>query len=551
MAAIGIPVFAAAALAAVGGDGRAPGFHAVAFVNDSLSHGQIGDGLLSLNEAILLHNGQLAYAQLSVAEQAQLSLIPGTGGTTDVTWIDIDTSNTPVITIQQDLAPVLDTAFGLLLKGFGEPVVFDFTGPGLTRGMLAPANALTIENAVFLGGVHGLDVLQTDVTGQAGCVLQDVRFENQATFGLRVVATTPNGVGRVILDRCQFVNCPTAVTLDESGPGRTSIFESYDVDIRGGAVGIDAVLGAGGSTRYTFDRLTIDAGARGVRFVRAPQADRSMYLEGTFVRIDAPDCVSVPGAATGAGTWAVMHLWQLRAAPGGLALRLGQAGDRLFGDLTELVLDGNVVIGAGAGALPLQLVNARGRSGAWSLATTAAQTLSLRECRLDGCALQTAGSGPIAAVGCCFVGGSLTGTATAPLQLDGCHAVAAGAFVQTVAPVASQQLGSMSIAPTEPQLGGSVQFLADLPPGLLGAFALGFRPATAPVSVPPFQLYVDPAAYVMVPGIYQLQQAYTWNLPSSPTFAGTDLVVQLAVLPLPGVPAPWLQLPPGRRFVLR
>ena len=74
-----------------------PPFHAVAFVNDPLSHGTVGDGLLSLNEAILLHNGQLAYTALSPAEQQQLSLIPGTGSTTDVTWIDIDSANTPVI----------------------------------------------------------------------------------------------------------------------------------------------------------------------------------------------------------------------------------------------------------------------------------------------------------------------------------------------------------------------------------------------------------------------------------------------------------------------
>lgn len=537
------------AMAAVVGGG--PVFHAVAFVNDPLSHGQIGDGLLSLNEAILLHNGQLSTTQLSPLELAQLSLIPGTGSTTDVTWIDIDSSNTPVITIQQDLAPVLDTTFGLLLKGFGDPVVFDFTGPGLTHGMRVPANAMTIENAVFLGGVYGLDVVQTDVTGQPGCVLQDVRFENQATFGLRVVATTQNGVGRVILDRCQFVNCPTAVTLDESGPGRISIFESYDVDIRGGAGGIEAVLGAGGSTRYTFDRLTIDASAWGIRFVRALQADRSMYLEGKFVRVQASDCVSVPCSPNGAGTWAVMHLWQLQAAPGGRALRLGQAGDRLFGDLTELVLDGDVAIGAGAAAMPLQLSNARGRNGNWNLASSAAQTLTVRETRLDGCVVQAGGTGPITATSCCFVGGSLIGSAAAPLQLDGCHAVSPGAFVQVLSPVPSQQLGSMSITPAEPQLGSSVQFLADLPPGLVGAFALGLRPATAPLSVPPFQLYLDPAAFVMMPGIYQLQQGYTWNLPSSPMFAGTDLVVQLAVLPLPGVPAPWLQLPPGRRFVLR
>jgi hypothetical protein len=109
----------AAWAAVAGGGGAAPVFHAVAFVNDPLSHGQVGDGLLSLNEAILMHNGQLAYTQLSPAEQAQLSLIPGTGSTTDVTWIDIDTSNTPVITIQQDLAPVLAHPAGREMRELG------------------------------------------------------------------------------------------------------------------------------------------------------------------------------------------------------------------------------------------------------------------------------------------------------------------------------------------------------------------------------------------------------------------------------------------------
>ncbi|MEC7726879.1 MAG: hypothetical protein VYD05_15260, partial [Planctomycetota bacterium] len=54
-----------------------PAFHQIAFVNDVLSHGAVGDGYLSLNEAIRLHNGTLPVAQLSTAEQAQVSLLPG------------------------------------------------------------------------------------------------------------------------------------------------------------------------------------------------------------------------------------------------------------------------------------------------------------------------------------------------------------------------------------------------------------------------------------------------------------------------------------------
>jgi hypothetical protein len=87
-AAFACVLFAAAAAGSPGGGpSGAPSFHAIAFVNDPLSHGTLGDGLLSLNEAILLHNGTLLPSQLSAAEAAQLSLIPGTGNTSDVTWI--------------------------------------------------------------------------------------------------------------------------------------------------------------------------------------------------------------------------------------------------------------------------------------------------------------------------------------------------------------------------------------------------------------------------------------------------------------------------------
>nr|MBP8301503.1 hypothetical protein [Planctomycetota bacterium] len=49
-----------------------PAFHAVADVTDPLSHGVLGDGLLSLNEAIQLHNGTLLWSQLSAAEQSEI-----------------------------------------------------------------------------------------------------------------------------------------------------------------------------------------------------------------------------------------------------------------------------------------------------------------------------------------------------------------------------------------------------------------------------------------------------------------------------------------------
>jgi hypothetical protein len=531
------------------GDPNPPAFHAVAFVNDSLSHGVVGDALLSLNEAILLHNGQLTYAQLSAAEQAQLSLIPGTGATTDVTWIDIDGSNTPVITIQQDLAPVQDTTFGLLIKGFSDRPTFDFSGAGVTRGLWAPTNSLTVQDVVFLGGPFGIDAVQTDVSGQAGLVLHNVSFAGQAQFGVRVVASTANGTGRVILQRCTFVNCPLAVVHDESAVNRTSIFEAHEVDIAGALAGFDVALGAGGTTRYTFDRVTIEAAARGIRLTRGPAANRPALVEGSFVRVRAADCVALQCHATGL-TWAQLHLWDLRTTALGAALELGAPGAALFGELTEMTLEGDVAIGAGPIASPLSLRNLRCKQGTVSLGGSAAQPVSLAECRFDGCAVSAAGTGPVAASQCCFVGGSLAGTASAPLLLIDSYAQNAGAFVQVAQSLPAAQLGSMAIVPEDVSVGASVQFVADLPPGLVGVFALGFTDATPSLLGSPFQIYFELATYTIVPGAYVLQQGFAWSVPTSASYAGTDLVVQLLVLPTTAQ-APWLQLPPGRRFVLR
>ena len=542
---------AAAAIAAGGGGSSSPpSFHAIAFVNDVMSHGVLGDGLLSLNEAILLHNGTLLPSQLSPAEAAQLSLIPGTGATSDVTWIDIDGANTPVITIQQDLAPILDTPFGLLIKGFGDQVVFDFTGPGITHGLRVPANSCSLQDIALLGGPYGIDCTQTDVSGQAGLTLENVRFDGQAQFGLRVAGTTANAPGRAVLDRCRFVNVPVAVQVDEQPAGRSGIYELYDVEVAGAQVGFEAALGAGGFTRFTFDRVTVDATLRGIHVTRpAAAAGRQLYVEGDFVRVRSADCARIAGHPTGV-TWAVLHLWDLRAPAGGTAFVLGDAGHAVFGEATEFTTEGLVRIGCGTAPQPLTLLNLRCKNGPATFAASASQALTITESRFDGCAVSTLGAGAITVAQSCFVGGSLQGTATAPLQLVDSFAASVGAHVTQANALSAPQLGSMAIAPEDPQVGGTLTLQADLPTGVAGVFALGYTDPTPTLLAPPFRFYFDLGSYALFPGVWFAQQSVAWQIPASSVFIGTDLVAHLGVLPA-GIAAPWLQLPPPRRFVLQ
>lgn len=531
--------------------GRAePRFHAVAYVTDPRSHGTLGDSLLSLEEAILLHNGQLAFHQLSLTEQGQLSLIPGTGSTTDVTWIDIDGTSTPVITIERDLSPVLDTSFGLLIKGFNEPPVLDFSGANLTRGLFAPANSLALEDLVFSGGPYGVDVVQTDVAGQSGATLRRVRFENQAQFGLRVLAMTPGGIGRVILEDCAFTNVPDAILHDESGSGRTTIFEARNLSIRGAGRGLELVLGAAGSGRYLLDRLEIDASVAGLRILRPSGADRLASIESTAVRVQAPLAVAIDTSAPGI-TILRLRLWHLSATPGGTALQIGNQLGSFAGSLDEITLEGTTQLRSRGTALPLTLTNLRGRNASVSLATDVVQPLTVVDSRFDQCQIVNAGTAPIAFANCCVVGGSLGGTANAPILCSDSHLACATTHVQQTRPLAAPQLGSMSLTPNDVLVGAAVQFHADLPAGLAGVFLLGTTDPDPALLPQPYHLYSIPTLTVTLPGIYRAQQSLSLPVPNQAWLAGLDFVAQLVVVPDPGMVAPPIQLPPGRRFVLR
>lgn len=535
-------------LVAGGGSPPPRGVHALAFVNDPLSHGTLGDGLLSLEEAILLHNGTLLYAQLSAAEQAQLSLIPGTGTNLNVAWIDIDGTNTPVITIQQDLTPIVDTPWGLLIKGFGDRPVLDFSGPGIAHGLRATSNSLTLQDLVLFGGAYGVDVVQTDASGQVGFVASNVRFEGYGGNGLRVVGQTAGGVGRVILERCEFRGGFTAIYNDEQVANRITIFEAHDVDIRSAFYGILATIGWGGSTRYTFDRVNIETTA-GMNLSRTTGGNRQAYVEGANVRIRAQNGVSISTDPTGP-TWLRLNLWDVQVTGNGTALSFSGGGG-VFGELTELTLRGQALLLSSGVTAPLEIHNARVRNSHVYLLVPATQPLLITESRFDGGNLTSLGSGSITATDCCFVGTTVSAPSIAPLQLTRCYASIAGGTVVSNLPRLAESLGSMSIVPEEPVLGGTAQFVADLPSGLFGIFVLGFTDPTPTLLPSPYRIYCDLQAYALAPGVYTGQQSFTWTVPASIAYLGTDLMAQILVIPAAGVDAPWLQMPPGRRFVLR
>jgi hypothetical protein len=525
-------------------------FHAIAFVTDPLSHGLVGDNLLSLNEAIRLHNGTLTVGQLSVAEQLLVSLLPGTGVTGDITWIEIDAECTPTITIEQDLETIVNTTFGLFIRGSGGVPKFDFTGAAVTRGIHSTSNSLILQDLHLQGGLYGLDVYQSDVTGQPGCSLHGVVFEDHSQFGLRVTGTLANAIGRLIVEECEFINVSDAIELDETPADRTTIFEAHDVLITGAVDAIDLAVGTGGTARFTFDRVIIECSGVGIDLLAPATSGRPLLIEGNHTRVRAPVCARFDGA-TDAVTWMQCGMWSLLATSGGTALDLGVVGNQVYGDINEFRCVGDVTIATGGTALPLRVRNMRCKDGAVTMSTTASQLLAITESRFRNCTTDTAGPGAVALGNSSFEGGSL-GNLSLPgsLQATGCFIANAGIGVTANQSLTQAHLGSMEVVPDDGVIGGSIQFFADLPPGFVCAFAVGNVPGIVPVLPAPFHVYLDTAGFVFLPGIYAGQQSALWAVPNLPQFRGHDLIVQSIVLPLGGVQAPALQLPPGWRLVL-
>lgn len=528
----------------------APAFHSIAFVTDPMSHGVVGDGLLSLNEAIQLHNGTLALAQLSAAEQLQTSLLPGSGGTTDVTWIEIDAELTPTITIEQDLDSIVNTPFGLFIRGSGGKPVLDFGGAGITRGLHSTSANLILQDLHLKNGPYGLELQQPDVTGQPGCTLSGLILEDHTQFGLRVVGAVPNAIGRLILEDTRFDNIPSAIEFDETLSGRTTIFEARGLRVTGAVDALDLAIGGGGNARFTFDSVVIECSGTGIALDAPATGGRPTLIEGDHTRVRAAVCAQIDGSDD-AVTWMQCAMWNLLANAGGTAFELGGLGNQVYGDLNEFRCVGDVAIGTGGTVLPLQVRNMRSADGVVTFATTATQALDITESRFVDCVTDSVGSGPVAIVDSSFEGGSLgSASSSGALQASGCYIANAGVGVTATQALTQPHLGSMEVVPDDVAMGGSIQFQADLPPGLVCAFLLGNVPSAPPVVPAPYYVYLDPLGFVFLPGLYSGQQTTSWTAPSLPQFRGYPLIVQAVVLPTSGVVAPALQFPPGWRFTL-
>lgn len=521
-----------------------------ATVNDPQSHGTLGDPLLSLDEAIRLANGTLSIAQLSAAEQAQLS-----GTTGDVREIVIDASITPTITLQAPLTPIVGpnnhtehveitgiaAANAPVLQGGNHPYVL-----ALRRHLVH------VEGLHILGGQVAIDAQM----GPMGPHFHMAKVHECEIEGQSVAGVLVHGLGTeesmLMLEHVHFEGMPVGIRLDDqtSGTG-TAMVECEFVHMHDVQLGNDVLgHGSGQMTMLNWFRSDFHGGDTLARLRRNPTATGDFMFR--FVHCEADCHMDVLDAqGNGAGLTMVHHHHSnFTAAPGHKAF-WAYPRTALF-DIhgSEMHFDGDVSIAGNTfsprmwqqnshyangtvtfdvdGALPNLLWN-RYTNCTLVVPSTARSPVTVRSSELFATSVQGLSLfAPVALRGCYRNGGSLSGQASEQL------------------PAPARFLGTTDTGPVEMPIGGIARLGADLPFGIGGYWVFAFSYPRPVTTAEPVRFYGDPATGILLPGMVVFQSNTQVPLPYSPGLVGLEFYVQSVTVPLLGQSyAPAYHLPRG------
>jgi hypothetical protein len=526
-------------------------------VNDTQSHGSVGDSKLSLDEAIQLANGSLSITSLSPAEQARIS------GSGLVTEIHVDGATTPIITIQAPLTiltgPVPATGMVTVMgipAGGNLPVL---DGGSQATILSMGSRELMVSGFRFENGDVAVDAKMTapasPVTGMA--MVANCEFEAQSGAAVQLRGTGTDKTRLMVRD-CSMSNMPLGYRLDDQTSNGQLMSENERITMDGVTLGCDAFEGGFGQvTMWSLWRSSFVNGETLAKTRRSPTATQLIMLR--IVYSDATcygDVIDMEG--TTAGTSMIHHHhgdWVAGAGKKCLWTYPRSAQFDVHG--SEMIFDGDLIIAGGTtsprfwhqnnhykncaitfdvdGALPNLLWNIYDNCSI-TVPPLARSPVVIRDSHMSNTNIDSQSFlAPVSVSGSHRVGGALTG------------------FVTETAPAPSLFLGTTEVTPRDPQVGANLTLSTDLPSGISLFWDIATSLSRPVTSQEPVRFYGDPATVIILPAIAIFQSTLTIPIPNTASLIGLEFYVQGISVAGPSMMphAPVYHLPRGGRINLR
>ena len=524
-----------------------------ATVNDPMSHGVVGDALLSLNEAIRIANGSLSVSALSAAELARIA---GTGTLLDNIYIDA--AVTPSITLQ---APLADLTVipgphyhihitGIPAPGVPEPVIAGGSQPRVFtfRTYNAMLHGLRID-----GGQVGVDALMPQPAAPAAHMAEVMHcsFHAQTTAAVYLHG---NGTDESMLmvTECELTSMPLGFLLDDQTAGGLLMLEAERVHMDGVVLGSRVVeAGAGGNmSELMLFRSTFVNGTT-LAEQRRPNSGAQQFMF-RFVHSQVTctgNVLDIEGSASGL-TMVHHHHSNFVAGPGQKAFWVYPRTAEFDVHGSEMDFTGDVAITGNLTSPRFWQQNNTYRNGTVTLDIDGALPNLLWN-HYENCTIDvpvTARSPVVVRQSELIATNVASASFLAPVTLQGCWRASGtlSGFATEQTPAPSQFLGTTTITPAAPQVGTSVTLSASLPPGIALIWDIALSYARPNTTQEPVRFYGDPATVVVLPAVVVFQSTLTIPIPNIAALAGLEFYAQGISLPLNNQPwVPAYHLPRG------
>jgi hypothetical protein len=528
-----------------------------AVISDSRSHGTVGDGSLSLDEAIRIQNGTLSLGALSVAERLQIS-----GSGTDLVEIRFMIDATAVITYERDLTPIGGPQNGNLAAifvGEGTPTPILDVGP-YAAGLPLRTNHAHVDNVVIRGGKVGID-LDTTLHLHPGeaAEIHDVHVHGQSEAGIRVRAAAMPGGQRtpVAIHDVEIEDAPIGLDLiDASVFGGVEV-TSHHLHIKDCAVGILGTgTGTGSKSSAQFLHTSITGAETCVRVRNARLSDTEWFYRFVYGEmIGSQRGIDVVGSEIGNSIFHHHHL-HVRGGPGASdhAITFGPRTARFDVHATDNIVEGNVLLEANRSTRRMFVHNSRFSNGSFEIDNEGVRPELLWNVFASApVTVRPMNTVPVVFDQCEFVRSPVADQTAGMTTLNACF-LSQSPLTNVVnnSPIPAPWIGRASVVPIDPHLGGIVDLAVDLRPGIGAVWLLGELVADPKTSDVPFRFYLKLATMVALPGIWRNQERLRLLVPLDPTLRGVALYAQPVAVPLAGQGyVPIFTFPRGDLFTVR